>query len=118
MHFIKVAHYGKLYTAAKRLDEVTCQTRAAATQAVDDAYAGLDTRSNALPLQRMIQERIAIVQSDIERSLGLTMLTSKEIMRCGFEIHRPEEACPLGLQLQDAVIRIGSKLGQGREIRG
>lgn len=95
VHFIHVAHDIKLHTAAEGFNEVAGEAGAAAAQLVDDADTGLDTGGNALPLERMVEEAVAIVERHVERGLCFAALTSEEVLRGGSKVFSPEEASPL-----------------------
>ena len=77
VHFIQIPHDIELYTAAEGFNKVAGKAGAAAPQLVDDAYTGLYAGGDALPLDSMVEETIAIVKRHIEGALGFAALSGK-----------------------------------------
>ena len=115
MHFIQVPHDIELHAAAEGFDEVACKTGAAAAQPVDDADAGFQPGGNALPLQSVVEESVAVVECYVERSLSFSFFTHEKVLRSCQKVFCPEESSPFGFQTQDAIKRIGRELRERGE---
>ena len=87
---------------------------------MNNGYTRFDSVGDTLPLDGVVEEAVAVIESHVEGCLGTAVFTREEILRGLLEIHRPKEASPFSLQPQDTVVRIGSKFGQRgkRRIQG
>ena len=96
VHLIQMAHHVEFYTAAKRFDKVAGEAGATTAKFVDDPDTGLYAGSDALPLDGMIKEAIAVIERYIEGTLGFAPFAREEVLRGRAKVFCPEETGPFG----------------------
>lgn len=77
---VAMAGDGEFYAAAEGFDEVAGQAGAGAAEFVDDADAGVETGSEALPFDGMVEEAIAVIESGVERVGGFAFFAGEEVL--------------------------------------
>lgn len=117
VHFIDVAHEGDFDTAAKGFDEIADEAGAVAPQVVDEPDAGLEPAGDALPLDGVVEEGVAVVEGDVDGCLGAAFFSGEEILRGCFEVTGPEGAGPAGFQLENAGVGVRREFGEGGNLR-
>lgn len=70
---------------------------------MQEADIGLKAAGNALPLDGVVKEGVAVVQRGIDGVGGFPFLAQEEILAEPLEKARPEKAGVLGLKAEDAV---------------